>query len=232
MFWKLIVDGVSDSEEFVPRDRYSLRRDTCEPGGAETLELHEGDVVRGWKMAGPLCDAAVWASELSSRSSSNRDTRIDPGGESGGYAWEHVGMDGGTLLLERNGEICRIRVERVASLCLESAREIAGVMQEHGVASSDAAGLVADGLAARRNAVERLCGLGRELDSERFNDAVWRKTLAGLRLTDIHEQLRAFEVRFDEKYPPMPVSRPESLDESASVSRDEKAMLILRGDAG
>jgi hypothetical protein len=75
--------------------------------------------------------------------------------------------------------------------------------------------------------------LGRELDGSAFDDSVWRRVLAGLSLDEIHSQLRAFEVRFDQKYPPSPVSRPEKLrdadaEDSAGTTRAEGAMAIAR----
>lgn len=90
---------------------------------------------------------------------------------------------------------------------------------------SRAGALIADGATARLRATERLCGLGRELDGDAFDDAVWRKTLSSLTLEEIHGQLRSFEVRFDLKYPPMPVSRP---DHAQGASRSEDALAIVR----
>ena len=82
---------------------------------------------------------------------------------------------------------------------------------------------------SRQIAVERLCGLGRELDGAVFDEAVWRKTLRGLSLDEIHRQLHAYEVRFDRKYPPQSVSRPERLPEDKEEGRAGAAMAILRG---
>ena len=95
--------------------------------------------------------------------------------------------------------------------------------------SGDYAGqLIRDGATARRLAVERLCGLGRELDGTAFDEPIWRKTLGGLTLREIHGQLRAFEVRFDRKYPPGPTSRPETLSDDGGDGRQEAALAILK----
>jgi hypothetical protein len=84
-----------------------------------------------------------------------------------------------------------------------------------------------DGALARQRAIERFCGLGRELDAEAFDPAVWRKTLAGLTLEEIQAHLRTYEVRFDRVYPPAPVSRPERLADDGS-QRASVALGILR----
>ena len=76
-----------------------------------------------------------------------------------------------------------------------------------------------DGRVARRRAVERLCGLGRELDGDSFDGQLWRRMLDGLSLSEIHRQTARFERRFDEKYPPQPVSRSASLPEEDSDRR-------------
>jgi hypothetical protein len=94
---------------------------------------------------------------------------------------------------------------------------------------SDAAQLVLDGIAARDRATARLCGLGRELDGGAFDESAWRKSLRGLSLDEIHAQLRAFEVRFDAKYPPAPVSRPERLPEDGEANRLDVARAIAAG---
>jgi len=57
---------------------------------------------------------------------------------------------------------------------------------------------------------------------------VWRKTLGGLSLREIHRHLEAYEVRFDQKNPPQPVSRPEPLSEDEVVSYSDRVMAILR----
>jgi hypothetical protein len=112
-------------------------------------------------------------------------------------------------------------------------RSVSEAIGDCGVDVQQAGRLVSDGMTARRRSIERLCGLGRELDGTAFDDGVWRRILAGLSLEEIHAQLRAYEVRFDQKYPPDPVSRPESLpemesDDPAGMDRAGVAMAIVR----
>jgi hypothetical protein len=74
-----------------------------------------------------------------------------------------------------------------------------------------------DGETARKRAVERLCALGRELDGDSFDEKMWRSTLSHLVLTEIHGHLRSFERRFDEKHPPVPVTKREKLESDKRV---------------
>jgi len=83
-----------------------------------------------------------------------------------------------------------------------------------------------DGRVARGRAVERLCGLGRELDGDAFDDRLWRRMLDGLSLTEIHRQTTGLERRFDEKYPPRSVSRSASLPEEHSDRRETVAAIL------
>ena len=85
-----------------------------------------------------------------------------------------------------------------------------------------------DGVTARRRALERFCGLGRELDGSAFDEAVWRRTLESLSLDEITRHLRAYEVRFDHKFPPSPTSYPETLPDSESGAWTNRAMGIVR----
>ena len=121
-----------------------------------------------------------------------------------------------------------MRVRQVENLPGQVLQGLRGVMERSGISSDGLPALLEDGIAARQRAIARFCGLGRELDGTSFDEAVWRKTLAPLSLTEIHRHLEGFEVRFDRKYPPQPVSQPEALDEAdAGVGRD-RAMSIVR----
>jgi hypothetical protein len=136
------------------------------------------------------------------------------------------GGDTRTLLLKGIGGVKQLTAERVPGLPASAARELVDTLRENNVDASDTPQLVRDGLSARRRAVERLCGLGRELDGDAFDASSWRLLLAGLSLDEIHAQLRAYEVRFDQKYPPSPVTRPEKLQEEPA--RTGAALSIAR----
>lgn len=120
--------------------------------------------------------------------------------------------------------------EPIELFSLTAARSITEALHESKASPEHAANLIRDGVAARRRAVARFCGLGRELDGGAFEEDVWRKTLAGCSLDEIHAHLRAYEVRFDEKHPPQPVSRPAPL-ENAAVNEHGRALEIVRGNA-
>jgi len=150
--------------------------------------------------------------------------------EDGGvYAWLERSADGGVLVLEGQAGVLRqVRVRREPGLPAHEVRAILVALEAYGVEAADAGSLIADGVTARRRAIERLCGLGRELDGSAFDEAVMRKTLSQLTLEEVHAQLRAYEVRFDQKYPPQPVSRPERLPDEAVTERADAAMAIVR----
>jgi hypothetical protein len=156
------------------------------------------------------------------------------GMDSGIYSWLECGPDCRSVALRGRCGDRMIRMEREAGVSIGALRSVWEAMRESGVLPEDGGKLLLDGVRARSRAVERLCGLGRELDGPAFDEGIWRRSLAGLDLEEIHGQLRAFEVRFDRKYPPSPASRPERLPEGedegpGDVHRALNAMDIVRG---
>lgn len=231
MFWKL------NSEEgpaslaaagLASEGRYVLQRHRDELGEHLDLRLEQDGYLLGWRVGGTALDV-VWATEKAPHPLAWLD---EQGGaseiESGRYAWEKRTTDSGTLLLESEEACRRVRVQRAAHIDPEQVRAIAEALDAESITFGDAAKLVRDGLTARRRSIERLCGLGRELDGAAFDDALWRKSLAVLDLDEIHSQLRSFEARFDAKYPARPVSRPEALDDASEAGRFNEAFSILQ----
>ncbi|MEK7794071.1 MAG: hypothetical protein AAB353_06060 [Candidatus Hydrogenedentota bacterium] len=182
----------------------------------------------GWRVGGTSLDG-VWATEKAPHPLAWLDSQ---GGaseiESGRYAWEDRAADSGTLILESEDACRRVRVQRAGQIDPEQLRAVAEALEAESVGFGDAAKLVRDGLTARRRSIERLCGLGHELDGAAFEDALWRKSLASLDLDEIHSQLRSFEVRFEAKYPARPISRPEALDDANEAGRFNEAFSILQ----
>lgn len=109
----------------------------------------------------------------------------------------------------------------------EAIRAVSEAVEACGGDVHHAASLVRDGMAARKRASARLLGLARELDGAAFDEVAWKETLREASLDVIHGHLRAFEARFDAKYPPQPVSAPEPLQEEEPPSVD--ALAIARG---
>jgi len=107
--------------------------------------------------------------------------------------------------------------------------EAAKAISQSDAVAEDAPQLLRDGVTARTRACERFCALGRELDGAAFGETVWRKTLSGLSLDEIHEHLRSYEARFDLKYPPQPVSVAEALPEEGKSDRNIQVLQIARG---
>ena len=144
--------------------------------------------------------------------------------DAGTYAWLERGRTGGLLALHGGKGTRLLRVTRAEGLPARAARAVCEALAEIKMSSDDAGQLIHDGATARRLAVERLCGLGRELDGTAFDESIWRKTLRALTLPEIHGQLRTFELRFDQKYPPAPTSRPETLSNNGEGGRQGAAL--------
>lgn len=212
MFWKIATnETVTNPEHFAPAGRFVLHRHTDAHGDHLDLRLEADGHLRGWRIDAPKLAAGAWATEKPPHPL--RWLEDDTGAErldAGDYAIERWERDGGAIVLRGANGATRIVMTRARELVACVAQRIADTLYEFDVPPVAAPGLITDGLAARSRAIARLCSLGRELDGDAFEESVWRKTLSGLTLDEIHRQLRAFEVRFDQKYPPQPVSRPEA----------------------
>ncbi len=225
MFWKIAqLTETQAPSDFAPAGRFVLQRHTDAQGEHLDLRLEAEGHLRGWRIDAVALAPGAWATEKPPHPMRWLDASSSPCIDSGEYAVERWTRDGGALLLRGTGSSTRVVMTPAPELPVSAARAIAEALHTAKAAPEDAARLIADGLAARSRATERLCGLARELDGEAFEERVWRRTLAGLALDEIHAQLRAFELRFDVKYPPLPVSRPEA----EGASRAGEAMAIAR----
>ena len=235
MFWRMILEeGAAACEPEHVDGRFVLHQHSDRDGAHLDLRLEQDGYCLGWRIAGHTLDGEPWAT----RKAPHPALWLDRDGEavrvdSGIYSWVECGSDRRVLVLDGRNGVRQLRVEREPGLPLEVIRSVSEAIRDCGVDVQQAGRLVSDGMTARRRAIERLCGLGRELDGTAFDDGVWRRILAGLSLEEIHAQLRAYEVRFDQKYPPDPVSRPESLpemesDDPAGMDRAGVAMAIVR----
>lgn len=233
MYWTLAFEreepGVAVDGSTVD-GRFVLHRHRDSLGPHFDLRLEQGGALAGWRIDGDSLEGPLWASEKASHPLRWLDVDGDAIREDvGGYCWLSRGRDSVSLRLMGEGGSWLVTAERSAGLSPSAVRAVSEALAPDGFGDCDAAQLVSDGVVARQRAVERLCGLGRELDGAAFDEGVWRQVLRGLSLEDIHGQLRAFEVRFDVKYPPSPVSFPERLGGDESVDRAEAALAIARG---
>ncbi len=229
MFWKIRCEDAPEESGHAPEGRFVLHRHVDSGGEHLDLRLECGDHLKGWRIDAAELGEEAWATEKAPHpvhwlDNDGPAVRVD----AGTYAWAQSGPNGGELLLFGSDGCRSVSVSRAEELPVDAARAITDTMREHQVEPSDAAALIVDGATARQRATERLCGLGRELDGEAFDDVVWRKTLSGLTLEEIHGQLRSFEVRFDVKHPPLPVSRPDSDGDGIEGTRSDQALAIVR----
>lgn len=233
MYWALTIEREDSSEgreRAAPDGRFVLHRHRDDWGPHFDLRLEQGGALVGWRIDGESLEGSLWASEKASHPVRWLDVDSDAIREdAGAYCWVCRDRDSATLRLAGNDNSFLVHARRVAGLSPAAVRSVSEALETAGLQDTDAARLVADGVVARQRAVERLCGLGRELDGAAFDEQVWRQLSRGLSLEEVHTQLRAYEVRFDLKYPPSPVSRPEQLDNDESRDRAGLALAIARG---
>jgi len=233
MYWTLdpVQDGDSRATEAPPQGRFVVQRHTDAEGPHLDVRLEQEGYLLGWRVEGCSLEGNAWATAKAPHPLHWLEQDGDAVREDEGvYAWLSCTEDGGTLVLRGRGGTRVLGLRRRSGLPVTAVRAIARVLTEHGVAPQEAATLMIDGLTARRQALARFCGLGRELDGAAFDETVWRKTLDRRPLEEIHAHLRAYEVRFDAKYPPLPVSRPEALpDQEEGEARAEQVLAILQG---
>ena len=218
MYWKISCDrdgGFPDSGE--SDGRFVLHRHYDTGGAHLDLRIEQEGFLLGWRIEGTSLETKPWATTKAPHPMTWLERDGDAVREDAGtYAWVERGRDRAVLLLRGRIGMQRICLEREEGLPANVVRTVRDALTACGAEIEAAARLIADGAAARTRAIERLCGLGRELDNTTFEEGVWRRALSGLSLEEIHAQLRAFEVRFDAKYPPQPVSHQERLPELES----------------
>ena len=181
----------------------------------------------GWRVEGSMLEVEAWASEKAPHplrwlEQDGDAERVD----AGTYRWEACETGVKALVLEGRGQTQRLAFEQVAGLPVSAVRLLLAVMRMHEVDAEALGALASDGVAARQRAVARFCGLGRELEGDAFDEQLWRNTMTGLSLRGIHQHLEGMEVRFDQKYPPQPVSVASGLENESADN--EKAMAILK----
>ncbi len=233
MYWALNIERIelgADEEHSGADGRFVLHRHRDAIGPHFDLRLEQGGVLVGWRIDGESLDGSLWATEKNSHPVRWLDVDGDAIREdAGAYSWVSRDRETATLRLAGKDGSYLVHARRVVGLSPAAVRSVSEALGAAGFQDADAAQLVADGIVARQRAIERLCGLGRELDGAAFDEHVWRQLSRGLSLEEIHTQLRAYEVRFDMKYPPSPVSRPEKLEVDETQDRADLALAIARG---
>lgn len=232
MFWKLTWEEQVHEADLMPAasdGRFVLHRHRDHAGPHLDLRLEQGEWLVGWRIDATSLDNEPWATEKAPHPLSWLEQDGDAAREDAGrYAWLEYGPSRRRVRLEGRNQMRVLRAEREDGLAPAVVRAICAVLAETDVSPENAPRMMADGATARQRATERFCGLGRELDGVAFDDVLWRKALSRLTLDEIHTFLRAYEVRFDQKYPPRPVSEPETLPEGSREDRTEAALTILR----
>ena len=234
MFWMMSYEErpATAEPDSAPAGRFELHRHRDALGPHLDLRVEQEGYLVGWRIDGTNLAEACWATEKMPHDVRWLEQDGDAVREDAGvFTWLSRGREERRLLLQ-GGDGARVLVaRRDPGLPPAAIRAVREALDASGGDAMDAGRLIADGVTARRHATERFCGLGRELDGEAFEEGVWRRSLQGLSLEELHCHLRAYEIRFDRKYPPAPVSRPERLREEEREARSETAAAILREPA-
>ncbi len=235
MLWKV----TSESQESITKDlpfhdgRFVLHQHRDNRGEHVDLRVEWGDTLLGWRIEGnPFAEQGAWAEEkmphprhwLTQDGNALRE-------DSGLYRWLDRNDAQRRILLKGRKIDSILTFVRVDDITPSTIGVIRDVLLQHRLDPRDAASLIRDGMAARKRATARLCGLGKELDGNTFDEGVWRKALSHLSLDEIHQQLRAFELRYDLAYPPEPVSKPEKLIESSDADAFRRGLKFLQDTA-
>jgi hypothetical protein len=230
MYWSVRSEVVNEAAAQGPYDgRFVLHRHNDSLGPHLDLRLEQDGYLAGWRVDGLALEERAFATQKPPHPLHWLDQDGDAIREDAGhYRWERRDDGESVVVLHGRNGAMRVRFAPEAVLAPAVAHDVAAVLEERGLPQAHAARLVADGIAARTRAIERFCGLGRELDGEEFEDGLSRKMLRDLSLEEIHSQLRALERRFDAAHPPIPVSQPERLP-GEPCERQEQARAIARG---
>ncbi len=231
MYWEVTEvtrAAAMPTEEVGPR--FVLHRHEDEGGVHHDLRLESGNCLVGFRVAGDALEAGCWATEKMPHpkrwlGSDGEAQRV----LAGTYGWRTAGPGRRTLRLYGADATMTLCFERCAAPGVATVRALAQQARALQVDVARLGDLAADGLAARRNAIARFCGLSRALDGDAFDEAGWRSLLSGQTLRQVGERLASVEARYDRAHPPAPTSRPEPLDadRDGSDDRARRAMKIL-----
>ena len=228
MLWRMTSEAIESGGEYESAGRFVLQRHTDDSGPHLDLRLEHGAFLVGWRIEEGMDEGPSLATEkmphpLRWLEEDGAVERID----AGAYAWVERGAQRRVLILQGTHGARRITAERIEGFDPGAAAALVETMDKARVPLERLPLLVEEGLTARRRAVARLIGLGRELDGDAFDADLTKRMLEGLTLNEVHAHLRAFEARFDARYPPRPVSQPEC-EETETDARAGEALAILR----
>ena len=230
MLWRLTCERIAaPTTKADAAGRFVLHQHRDEQGPHLDLRLEHEGYLLGWRIEGVSFEGRTWALTKSPHSARWLDHDADAQRlDDGAYSWELRTDRERVLLLHGAHGTYRIRGEAQQHLDTRTLCAISEALRTYEIDGDDLAQLIDDGVQARKRAIARLCGLGKELDEDAFDEHAWRALLQGVSLSEIQSHLRAFETRFDRKYPPQPISQPEPIPEEQSAPRNTLALTIAR----
>lgn len=221
MFWSVRMMPEEEAREALkPCGRFVLHRHVDAEGPHLDLRLEAEGYAVGYRIGGAALADGAWATEKMPHPAEWLERDGDAVREDAGvYAVRAETADYRELELHGATGVRVLRFQRESSIDAAAVLDVAMALRESSASATQAAQLIRDGIGARRRAVERLCGLGRELDGQTFDETLWRRMLTGCSLEEVQSQLQLFEARFDARFPARPVSACESLEESEEAER-------------
>ena len=164
MYWNiaLLPDATPDSKrEHGPAGRYVIHRHFDGGGPHRDLRLEQAGHLAGWRFEQPLCAEGAWAVEKGPHPLRWLDHDGDAAREDAGLytviAWA---KDVRELFLDGRHGTHILRAERMPLLSPEAARALHVTMREMALEPAALAGILRDGVTARRRALARSAGLG------------------------------------------------------------------------
>ncbi len=231
MFWTVTELRTCDASEpaEAAEGRFVLHRHHDDWGPHLDLRIEHDGYLAGWRLDAGALAAGVWATEKAPHPPHWLDQHGDATPvDTGTYRWVARDAHRATLHLQGHAAAQEVTLQRTAGLPPACVAEVRAALDAAGAPPDAAANLLRDGTTARARAISRFCGLGRELDGDAFDEGVWRATLAHCTLDAIHAHLRTLEVRFDQKYPPQPVSQPAPLPEAEATADGARVLDLAR----
>lgn len=204
---------LSELEPFHSEGRFVLHRHRDKYGDHLDLRIEQDGYLLGWRLEAQELGEVMWGTEKLPHHPAWLEEKN--GVEvvlTGKYRWHSHDENSGYLILyddQNTTPVRTYRIDRWRGLPLSIQQKIARCVQQHGIRWGQLAGLIEDGLTARKQAIHRLRGLVQFLDGESLDDSHWIQLLEQASLHEIHRYLHQWSVRAEMQQPPPRLTKPD-----------------------